>query len=112
MTAIPWRHLEPDAAARMPVGVCRALGMFFVRDAHRAGAVEIVERELRAAGAIDLAWRDVPTAASAVLPAQRHTTPTVLQLAAAFDTGEEVVDRGLYRARLRIERAAAERRVA
>jgi len=111
MTGIPWRLLE-RAAARVPAGVCRAAGMFFVADGHQSDAIEIVERDLRVAGAIDVVWREVPTDASVVLPAQRATVPVVLQALAAFGVDERVAARGVYRARLRIERAAAERGIA
>src|SRR5436190_5753086 len=111
MTAIPWRLLE-RAADRVPVGVCRAAGMFFVADGHQSGALEVVERELRVAGAIDLVWRRVPTDASVVPTPQRATAPAVLQVLAAFDADQRVAARGVYRARLRIERVAADRGVA
>src|SRR5207245_8980988 len=59
-----------------------------------------------AAGAGGLASRRVPTARLAVLRAQRHSTPSVLQVAAAFDAGARSTDSTLYRARLRMELAA------
>jgi len=111
MTAIPWRLLE-GACDRLPVGVCRAAGMLFVADGHHGATIDIVERELRVAGAIDFVWRRVPTDTSVVPPAQRATAPVVLQVLAAFDADERVAARGVYRARLRIERAAADRGVA
>ncbi|HEY6213347.1 MAG TPA: hypothetical protein VIW45_13740, partial [Vicinamibacterales bacterium] len=115
MTAIPWRHLDRGVrpsvdglGARRP----RALGMFFAADADVLEATDLIERELRIAGAVDVSWRRVPIEASAVLPAQRGTTPAVRQVTAAFDADERVAARSIYRARLRIERAAADRRLA
>ncbi|HYM24707.1 MAG TPA: glutamate synthase central domain-containing protein, partial [Vicinamibacterales bacterium] len=114
MTAIPWRLLDRSAEASRSAGVsgsagCRALGMFFVRGGDRPAAEDIIERDLRVAGAAAVVWRDVPTDAAAVLPAQRGTAPAVLQAIAAFSEDESVVARALYRARVRIERTAADR---
>ena len=80
--------------------------MLFVHPADRLQAAEIVERELRHAGARSIDWRIVPTDRAAVLRAQRDTTPKVLQIVAGFDEGRQAADAALYRARLRIERIA------
>jgi glutamate synthase (NADPH/NADH) large chain len=98
MTAIPWQLV--------PAG--QALGMVFVDPAQCLRAEDLFERELRAAGARTLQWRRVPTDPAAVLPAQRSTTPVVLQVVAGFDSTRKQVDEALYRARLRIERIARE----
>ena len=107
LTAIPWRFVEAAFAGRLPVGRTRALGMLLVDPADRSCASDIVERELAAAGARTVVWRLVSTDCAAVLPAQRHTTPTVVQVVATFDQARQTADAALYRARLRIERAAA-----
>ena len=107
LTAIPWRLVEQAFAGRLPVCRTRALGMLFVHPSDRSRASAIVERELAAAGAREVVWRIVPTDRAAVLPAQRHTTPKVVQVVAAFDQARRTADAALYRARLRIEGAAA-----
>jgi glutamate synthase (ferredoxin) len=106
LTAIPWPLLEGVFGGGLPAARTRALGMIFVDAADRSRAAALVDRELTAAGARHLAWRVVPTGAAAVLPAQRHTTPEVLQVASGFDHARPAADAALYRARLRIERAA------
>jgi glutamate synthase (ferredoxin) len=108
LTAIPWPFLDAAFDGRAPAGRTRVLGMLFVHPADRLGASAIVERELKAAGAREIAWRLVPTERAAVLTAQRHTTPTVVQVAAAFNDGRPTVDAALYRARLRLERTVRE----
>src|SRR5439155_6812895 len=90
----------------LPDGATRALGMIFAAPGDRAAAVAIVDRELRRIGAAAIEWRVVPIRRDHVLPAQRGTTPEILQVAAAFGARARVVDGRLYRARLRIERAA------
>jgi glutamate synthase domain-containing protein 1 len=80
--------------------------MLFVHPSDRLRAAEIVERELRLAGAGTIDWRIVPIDRAAVLRAQRDTTPKVLQIVAGFDDGRQAADAALYRARLRIERMA------
>src|SRR5690349_2834263 len=72
LTAIPWPFVEHAYGGRLPSGRTRALGIIFVRPADRSRAVEIVERELAAAGARAVVWRRVPTDRAAVLPAQRE----------------------------------------
>ncbi len=106
LTAIPWTWVADAFGGRLPAARTRALGMLFVPPADRLQAAEIVERELRAAGARSVEWRIVPTDRTAVLRAQRHTAPKVLQLVAGFDDGRQTTDAALYRARLRIERLA------
>jgi glutamate synthase (ferredoxin) len=108
LTAIPWTWVADAFGGRLPAARTRALGMLFVPPSDRLHAAEIVERELRAAGARSVEWRIVPTDRSAVLRAQRHTTPKVLQVVAGFDEGRQTADAALYRARLRIERIARE----
>src|SRR5579884_3652893 len=110
LTAIPWRWLE-TAAGSLPVGRTRAVAMLFVDPADDARATALVERELRASGAVDIVWRRVPVDASAVLPAQRATTPIVRQALAAFDAGRVRAEVVAYRCRLRLERAASRERV-
>jgi glutamate synthase domain-containing protein 2/glutamate synthase domain-containing protein 1 len=104
LTAIPWAWLGETLGSRMPTARTRALGMLFVHPADRTQAAAIVDRELRAAGARAIEWRVVPTDRAAVLPAQRLSTPAVLQVVAGFDEARPTVETALYRARLRIER--------
>src|SRR5215469_12914683 len=92
LTAIPWSFFE-SSIGTLPAG--------------RARAVALVERELTASGALAVQWRQVPTDGAAVLPAQRHTTPLVLQAIASFDDGRIRGELRAYRTRLLIERAAA-----
>src|SRR5262245_6248487 len=108
MTAIPWSIVGPRA---QETGATRAMGMIFVHDADRARMEAIVGRELEAAGARALSWRDVPTDPMAVLPAQRATTPSVVQVIATFGTGRRRADARLYCARLRIEQAVRQESV-
>jgi glutamate synthase domain-containing protein 2/glutamate synthase domain-containing protein 1/glutamate synthase domain-containing protein 3 len=106
LTAIPWLFLEHAYAGRLPEARTRALGMLFVHPSDRMRACAIVERELSAAGACEIAWRLVPTDRAAVLPAQRSTTPKVLQVAVGLSQARPAAEAALYRARLRIEQAA------
>jgi glutamate synthase domain-containing protein 2/glutamate synthase domain-containing protein 1/glutamate synthase domain-containing protein 3 len=108
LTAIPWPFLEHAFGGRLPAARTPALGMLFVHPLDKAPAAAVVERELSAAGARDIAWRLVPTDRAAVLPAQRSATPKVLQVAAGFSQARPAAEAALYRARLRIERAARE----
>ena len=85
--------------------------MLFVHPPDSSRAAAIVERQLKSAGARAVVWRDVPTDPAAVLPAQRATTPRVVQVAAVFDQTPATVDAALYRTRIRIERAAREQNV-
>jgi len=52
MTGIPWRLFERESGTRVPVGVSRAAGMFFLGEAARSDAMAIVERELRVAAVV------------------------------------------------------------
>src|SRR5476651_760482 len=106
LTAIPWTWVAEAFGGRLPAARTRGLGMLFVHPTDRLHGAEIVERELRQAGARSIDWRIVPTDRAAVLRAQRDTTPKVLQVVAGFDEGRQGTDAALYRARLRIERAA------
>jgi glutamate synthase domain-containing protein 2/glutamate synthase domain-containing protein 1/glutamate synthase domain-containing protein 3 len=106
LTAIPWTWVGEAFGGQLPAARTRGLGMLFVHPADRLQAAEIVERELRLAGARSIDWRIVPTDRAAVLRAQRDTTPKVLQFVVGFDEGRQAVDAALYRARLRIERVA------
>src|SRR6195256_50841 len=106
LTAIPWAWVGEAFGGRLPAARSRGLGMLFVHPADRLQAAEIIERELRLAGARSIDWRIVPTDRAAVLRAQRDTTPKVLQVVAGFDEGRQAADAALYRARLRIERIA------
>ena len=106
LTAIPWSWVTEAFGGRLPAARSRGLGMLFVHPSDRLQAAEIIERELRRAGARSLDWRIVPTDRTAVLRAQRDTTPKVLQIVAGFDEGRQAADAALYRARLRIERLA------
>ena len=106
LTAIPWTWVVEAFGSRLPPARTRGLGMLFVHPTDRLQAGEIVERELRHAGARSIDWRIVPTDRAAVLRAQRDTTPKVLQVLAGFDDGRQAADAALYRARLRIERTA------
>ena len=107
LTAIPWPLLSASFGDRLPAGRTRALGMLFVHPQDTNAAMLLVDRELKAAGAL-LAWREVPTDRAAVLPAQRASTPRVLQIVAAFADGRHAAAERLYRVRLAIERVAAE----
>src|SRR5262245_40355508 len=102
LTAIPWSLIAPTAG---PAGPTRAVGMIFVDADNRRRVEDLIRRELEVAGARAMSWREVPTDPAAVLPAQRATTPLVLQVIAAFTDGRTRVDSTIYRARLRIERA-------
>jgi glutamate synthase (ferredoxin) len=106
LTAIPWALLQSDLGS-LRSGRTRALGMLLVDAADLDAAVAIAEAELRGAGALEIAWRRVPTDAASVLPAQRPSTPAVLQVVASFDDGRRRAEAVAYRARLRIEKAAA-----
>jgi glutamate synthase domain-containing protein 2/glutamate synthase domain-containing protein 1/glutamate synthase domain-containing protein 3 len=106
LTAIPWRLVTDALGRALPPGRTRALGMFFVDPADRQAAVALVERELNAAGAA-VAWRAVPTDRSAVLRAQRGSTPLVLQAVVVLPDGLLRAEEALYRARLRVDRTAA-----
>src|SRR4051812_16544823 len=106
LTAIPWTWVGEAFGGQLPAARTRGLGMLFVHPSDRLQAAELIERELRHAGARSIAWRIVPTERAAVLQAQRHTTPKVLQVVAAFDQARQTADAALYRARLRIERLA------
>src|SRR5262249_42761693 len=106
LTAIPWALLgEPSG------GGTRALGMLFVGHSADSRARQLVEGELVAAGARHIAWRAVPVDPAVVLPAQRPTTPLVLQVQATFDQQPADADVSIYRARLRIERLARDRSI-
>src|SRR5436190_6603765 len=83
LTDIPWPLVAVSLGGELPAGRSRALGMCFVRAADRAAAMRLIEHELTAAGAT-IAWRDVPADRLAVLPAQRASTPRVLQVVAGF----------------------------
>ena len=76
MTAIPWSLIAPTAG---PAGPTRAVGMIFVDADNRRRLEDLIQRELEVAGARAMSWREVPTDPAAVLPAQRATTPRVLQ---------------------------------
>src|SRR3954447_10145521 len=106
LTAIPWTWIGEVFGGQLAAARTRGLGMLFVHPSDRLQAAEIIERELRHAGARSIDWRIVPTDAAAVLRAQRDTTPTVLQVVAGFDDSRQSADAALYRARLRIERLA------
>jgi glutamate synthase (ferredoxin) len=107
LTAIPWALMTDAFGGRLPAGRTRALGMVFVHPSDCEKATVLVERELKAAGAGAIAWRVVPTDRAAVLRAQRHSMPKVLQVVAGFDHGRQTADAPIFRARLRIEAAAA-----
>jgi glutamate synthase (ferredoxin) len=106
LTAIPWSWIGEAFGGQLIPARSRGLGMLFVHPSDRLQGAEIIERELRQAGARSIDWRIVPTDPAAVLRAQRETTPTVLQVVAGFDEGRQAADAALYRARLRIERLA------
>ena len=105
LTAIPWAILETEIGHRLDGCRTSALGMFFVARADVERAIRTIERVLRDAGARSILWRPVKVDASAVLQAQRASTPAVLQAIVGF--GEDLsatAEVELYRARLRIER--------
>ncbi|MFI5178026.1 MAG: glutamate synthase large subunit, partial [Vicinamibacterales bacterium] len=106
LTDIPWALVSAALGGRLPVGRTRALGMLFVPPSERDAAAALVARELSAAGALAVDWRDVATDGAVVLPAQRASVPHVVQVVAGFNEGRPTVNDALYRARLRIERAS------
>src|SRR4051812_42777107 len=124
LTAIPWTWIGEAFGGQLAAARTRGLGMLFVHPSDRLQAAEIMERELRLAGARSIDWRIVPTDPPAGLPAHRGTTPTgrpapggvprarrdtpptVLQVVAGFDDSRQSADAALSRARLRIERLA------
>src|SRR5262249_14677655 len=110
LTDIPWPLLAATADAPLPNGRVRALGTLFVHAGDRDAAIGLVERELRHAGAL-VGWRTVPTDGTVVLRGQQATTPRVLQVVAAFDSGRQATEDALYRTRLRIERAARQQQL-
>src|SRR5689334_6490880 len=102
LTAIPWSLFAAEQP--LPFARTRALAMLFAAESDADAAIALVERECRAAGALDVAWRHVPTDPSAVLPAQRSTTPIMLQAIVALEHGRKRAETVAYRTRLRIER--------
>src|SRR3954447_287896 len=106
LTAIPWTWIGEVFGGQLAAARTRGLAMLFVHPSDRLQAAEIIERELRLAGARSIDWRIVPTDPAAVLRAQRDTTPKVLQVVAGFDEARQATDAALYRALLRIERSA------
>src|SRR4051812_3178928 len=106
LTGIPWAWVADVFGGTVMAARTRGLGVLFVHPDDRLEAAELVERELRLAGARSVDWRIVPTDPTAVLRAQRGTTPKVLQVLAGFDEARQAADAALYRARLRIERLA------
>src|SRR3954464_3641812 len=106
LTAIPWTWIGEAFGGQLAAARTRGLGLLFVHPSDRLQAAEIMERELRLAGARSIDWRIVPTDPAAVLRAQRGPTPKVLQVLAGFDEARQAADAALYRARLRIERLA------
>jgi glutamate synthase (ferredoxin) len=105
LTEIPWA-LVSAAFGRLPAGRTRALGMLFVQPSDRDAAAALVAREVSNAGGLAVEWRTVATDGAAVLPAQRASIPHILQVVVGFNESRRAVDVALYRARLRIERAA------
>src|SRR6185369_4618158 len=85
LTAIPWTWVTAAFGGVPMPARTRGLGMLFVHPSDRLQAAEIVERELRLAGARAIDWRIVPTDRAVVLRAQRDTTPTVLHVVGGFD---------------------------
>jgi glutamate synthase domain-containing protein 1/glutamate synthase domain-containing protein 3 len=106
LTAIPWTWVADAFGGRLSSARIRGLGMLLVHPSDRLQAAEIIERELRHAGARSIDWRIVPIDPAAVLCAQRDTVPNVLQVVAGFEDGRQTADAALYRARLRIEEIA------
>src|SRR5262249_31727846 len=82
LPAIPWTWVVEAFGSRLAPARTRGLGMLFVHPSDRLQGAEIVERELRHAGARSIDWRIVPTDRAAVLRAQQETTPKVLQVLA------------------------------
>jgi glutamate synthase (ferredoxin) len=111
LTAIPWPLLEAEVGHRFGEGRSRALGMFFVPRGQAERAIRTAEHVLRDAGAEAVFWRPVRIDSSAVLPAQRGSTPAVLQAIIALRVPPATADAVLYRARLRIERVSRRMRL-
>ena len=80
LTAIPWPLLEGEIGHRFGDGATRAVGMFFVRRGQVERAIRMAEHVLRDFGAGAVLWRPVRVDSSAVLPAQRGSTPTTNSL--------------------------------
>src|SRR4051812_41848347 len=91
LPAFPWTWTAGAFGGRLPAARTRGLGMLFVHPSDRLQAAEIVERELRHAGAKAIDWRIVPTDPAAELRAQRDTTPTVPPADAGFGHGRPSV---------------------
>jgi len=104
LSAIPWSLLEGEVGHRFGDSAARALGMFFVPRGGVERAIRMTEHVLHDAGAEAVLWRPVRVDSSAVLPAQRSSTPSVLQAIVAMRVPASDADAVLYRARLRIER--------
>src|SRR3954465_7942544 len=96
LTAIPWSWVAEAFGSAIAPARTRGLGMLFVHPADRLRAAELVERELRLAGARAIDWRIVPIDRAAVLRAQRDTTPRVLQVLAGFDEARQAPSRRRY----------------
>src|SRR4051812_43400830 len=105
LTAIPWAMLAQSSRDPLPGGRTRALGMLFVHAGDADRATRLVERELAELGA-GFTWRTVPIDRDAVLPAQRASTPRVLQVIVGMPDARHRAEARLFRARLRIEAAA------
>src|SRR4051794_11771472 len=75
LTAIPWTWVGEAFGGDLAAARTRALGMLFVHPSDRLQAAELIERELRHAGARSIDRRVVPTRPPAGPPAPRGTPP-------------------------------------
>jgi len=110
LTQIPWEVFADDLPGAFSVpGVPRALGMFFLPRHHGTEPKKTIEHALARAGFGTCHWRVVPVCFDG-FAAGRHTErPAIVQVAALGDGTVADPDAALYRARIRIETAAAAR---
>ena len=110
LTQIPWEVFADDLpAAFAAAGVPRALGMFFLPRHHATELKRTIEHALARAGFGTYHWRTVPVSFEAFASSRRKHMPTIVQVAALGDGTVADPDAALYRARIRIETAAAGR---
>src|SRR5262245_1847262 len=110
LTQIPWEVFADDLPAAFSVpGVPRALGMFFLPRHHGTELKRTIEHALARAGFGTCHWRVVPVCLNAFAPSRRRQMPSIVQVAALGDGTVTDADAALYRARIRIETAAAGR---
>jgi glutamate synthase domain-containing protein 2/glutamate synthase domain-containing protein 1/glutamate synthase domain-containing protein 3 len=113
MTAIPWTLIAREIASRDIDGFAiRGLGMFFMPGGESRRGRVLVEAELRRHGAVRITWRRVPVDEAVLADSVSATAPEVHQAVIGFSTDAAAADTALYRARLGIEHAAQEQKLA